>query len=459
MEPIASLLQEDGFLRSLFEAIPCGIIVVGDQGRVQAVNDVAKRAYHGVDEAAFDKAAGEAIGCLHALRSPEGCGHTQYCENCEVRNAARRALDGKRSFRHKAVMQLSVDGQPYESTLLVSAAPLAYAGQELAIVVLEDISELTRLRRQLKTEHGFAGIVGRDERMRALFDTIQELAEVDVSVLIQGESGTGKELVASAIHNLGPRAGKPFIPVNCGALPDALLESELFGHVKGAFTGATRDRKGRFELAHGGTIFFDEVADLSPSMQVKLMRALQEGMFEPVGGERTLRVDVRVISATNKDLQDEIAHGRFRDDLFYRLCVVPVTLPALRDRPNDIPLLAAHLLERAAAEWSRAAPSLAAETVAALMEYPWPGNVRELQNALQFALVKCRGGVVEPEHLPPSVVGPHKPALGVKPRRRKLQAEAVKRALEETEGNKVRAARLLCVSRATLYRFIAEHEA
>ncbi|MHC4913545.1 MAG: sigma 54-interacting transcriptional regulator, partial [Planctomycetota bacterium] len=348
-----------------------------------------------------------------------------------------------------------------------------------------DIDELSELRERLKTEKSFAGIVGHDRKMVEVFETIKEVAEVDVPVLIQGESGTGKELVAAAIHNESGRAGKPFVAVNCGALPEGVLESELFGHVKGAFTGAASDRKGRFELADGGTIFLDEIGDFPAAMQVKLLRVLQEGRlervgdngkvksfrvaparmsFQRVGDEDTLRVDVRVISATNKDLAEEVAAGRFREDLFYRLCVVPVHLPALRERRSDVPVLAEHLLRKASAESGREGVVLSAEAVDAMVDYEWPGNVRELENAIRYALVKCRAEVILPEHLPSKLVqgeiSAEIPARKTrkKQRRRKLDAESVRQALEEAGGNKVEAARLLGVSRATLYRFLEESE-
>ena len=279
-------------------------------------------------------------------------------------------------------------------------------------------------------------------------------------MLIQGESGTGKELVAAAIHNEGHNADKPFVPVNCGALPEGVLESELFGHVKGAFTGAVRDRKGRFELADGGTIFLDEIGELTAACQVKLLRVLQDGTFQRVGGEETVKVDVRVISATNKDLAEEIAAGRFREDLFYRLCVVPVYLPPLRERRNDISLLAEHLLKRALTEVAREGVVLSPEAVDAMMDYDWPGNVRELENALQYALVKCRDNLILPEHLPSNILNrdtPRQPSAK-KQRKHKLDAERVRRTLEETGGNKIETARRLQVSRATLYRFLQESE-
>lgn len=323
-------------------------------------------------------------------------------------------------------------------------------------MTVEDITELSYLRQRLKIEHSFAGIVGKDEKMLELYDAIKELAESNAPVLIQGESGTGKELVASAIHNEGPRRNKQFVPVNCGALPDGLLESELFGHCRGSFTGAIRDKKGRFELADGGTIFLDEIGDLSTAMQVKLLRVLQDGSFEPVGSEKTLKVDVRVISATNKDLHKEIKAGRFREDLFYRLCVVPITIPPLRERINDIPLLAENFLEWFAKESQKEKVTLSPEVLDILMVYHWTGNVRELQNALQFALVKCRGNVIKPEYLPISISQTHKHQPSRRRRKGKLDSNAVEDALQKTHGNKLEAAKLLGVGRATIHRFLAE---
>jgi PAS domain S-box-containing protein len=316
-----------------------------------------------------------------------------------------------------------------------------------------DITREHRLSRRLREVQQFSGIIGRDEKMLDVFDLIRDLADTNMPVLVQGESGTGKELIAAAIHNEGPRANRLFVPVNCGALPEALLESELFGHVKGAFTGAIRDKKGRFELADGGTIFLDEIGDVSPAVQVKLLRVLQEGRFERVGSEQTLQSDVRVISATNKDIQKEIAEGRFREDLFYRLSVVPIFLPPLRERRNDIPLLVDYILKKVLRENRREGVSVAPEALDLMMSHEWPGNVRELQNWLQFALVKCHGDLILPEHLPPAQVGA---AAGNvrRRRRRKLDAASVRQALESTGGNRVKAAQLLGVSRATLYRFL-----
>lgn len=333
--------------------------------------------------------------------------------------------------------------------------------RELCVVLsFLDVTELSQLRRRLKEEHSFAGIVGRSKPMQQLFDTIRELSQVDVPVLIQGESGTGKELVAGAVHNTGPRADSPFVAVNCGALPEGVLESELFGHVEGAFTGATRDRKGRFELADGGTIFLDEIAELPANMQVKLLRVLQEGTFKRVGGEKTIDVDVRVISATNKDLQKAVDDGNFRDDLYYRLCVVPVHLPPVRERRQDVPLLARHALKKALDRQNRDGITISDEAMETLVDYEWPGNVREIENALQYAVLKCKGGDIQPSHLPPALGGKSKSKSKKSKRgpKRKLDIKSVREALEETDGNKSEAARRLGVGRATLYRFLSDSD-
>jgi DNA-binding NtrC family response regulator len=322
--------------------------------------------------------------------------------------------------------------------------------------MLEDITELNTLRRRLKTEQSFAGIIGRDNSMQELFETIRNVAEVDVPVLVQGESGTGKELVAAAIHTEGHRANKPFVPVNCGALPEGLLESELFGHVKGSFTGALRDKKGRFELAHGGTLFLDEVSDLPRVLQPKLLRVLQDGTFERVGDEKTISVDVRIISAANRDLKKEVKRGNFRDDLYYRISVVPIHLPPLRERRNDIPLLVDHFLHEAAQRYNRQLPTISKEAMSVMMAYRWPGNVREMQNAIQFAIVKCRGSEILSQDLPLEL----KNLAGLSPSRgpsKKLDIDIVLSALKQTGGNKAKAARLLCIGRATLYRFLADY--
>jgi transcriptional regulator with PAS, ATPase and Fis domain len=259
--------------------------------------------------------------------------------------------------------------------------------------------------------------------------------------------------VALAIHKESRRAHSRFVTVNCGALPEGLLESELFGHVKGAFTGALYDKKGRFELADGGTIFLDEVAELSPDMQVKFLRVLQDGGFERVGTTHTRQVDVRVISATNINLEQAVADGQFRKDLFYRLCVMPVTVPPLRERRDDIELLTKHFLKEFGQESYRSNVKLSQPTLSIFQKYDWPGNCRELQNVIQYALVKCQGDTIEPEHLPATLYSNGQNGFVRHRQVSKIDEQAVLSALQKAGGNKRQAAELLGVSRSTLYRF------
>jgi PAS domain S-box-containing protein len=324
------------------------------------------------------------------------------------------------------------------------------------VASFRDMTALIELQRRTGDMTRFANIIGADRKMLNVFQQILDVAQYDFPVHLYGETGTGKELVANAIHNESRRGGAPFVPINCGALPEGLIESELFGHVKGAFSGAIRDKKGRFELADGGTVFLDEVAELTKPLQVKMLRFLQESSFEKVGGERTVEVNVRVISATNKDLKKEVQGNSFREDLFYRLNVIPIHIPPLRERKNDIPLLVDHFLKQVEARSGRPSPRLSESALAAMLDYSWPGNVRELQNAVQFAIVKCKGHVIQPDDLPLELRDLQSPGIRRGPVK-KLDSQAVQEALNKTGGNKARAARELGVGRATLYRFIGEN--
>lgn len=266
------------------------------------------------------------------------------------------------------------------------------------------IRENTRLRDEIKGKSGFSGMVGKNPRMVQVYQLIEKVSPTHASVLITGESGTGKELVAKAIHMNSPRESKPFIAVNCAALSENLLESELFGHEKGAFTGAVSMRKGRFELAHDGTIFLDEVGEIPLALQSKLLRVLQEKTFERVGGGKTLEVDVRILSASNKDLREEVAAGRFREDLFYRLNVIPVNLPALRERMDDMHLLAEFFIEKYRGELKRSELSISQEALKLLMKLPWEGNIRELENTIERAAILCTDNVIEAEDVQPDTL-------------------------------------------------------
>ncbi len=334
------------------------------------------------------------------------------------------------------------------------------------IASFRDMTASIQTSLRAETLSNFAGIIGKHKTMQDIFRQIQDVALYNYPVHVSGETGTGKERVAYAIHDISSYGTGAFVPVNCGALPEGIVESELFGHVKGAFSGAVKERKGRFELAHKGTLFLDEVADLPLKTQVKLLRFLQEGSFEKVGGEKKISVEVRIISAANKILKEEVRHGRFREDLYYRLNVIPIHLPPLRQRKSDIPLLVSHFLQEAEQESKHPVPDLTPETLSLLMDHPWPGNVRELKNVIQFSVVRCRTNKIMPRDLPLEIIQqmPEPLALPDTPRelphlaRGKLTVEAVKAALKKTGGNKSKAARVLGVGRATLYRFLSQDE-
>ena len=410
----------------------------------------------------FNRAAEEITGYsreevlgrdCHAVFPGKFCG--QHCHFCD---GSPGGFEGE--VRYHLVFGTKA-GE--EKRLEVSVLPMRDEARRLMGVVasFRDYTREHDALERWRAGEGLHGIVGRHPKMRELFQTIQDLASSDVPVLIQGESGTGKELVASAIHALGPRNKGLFVPVNCGAIPEPLLESELFGHVKGAFTGALRDKKGRFELAHGGTLFLDEVGDIPPAMQVKLLRVLQDGMIYRLGDEKPRKVDVRVVAATNKDIEEEIRQGRFREDLYYRLCVVPVVIPPLRERKSDIPLLVYHFIAQEAREAGKEEKAVSNAALQALIAYHWPGNVRELRNAIQYAMLRCKSGLIDLQHLPSHIMGrPQRRGRKVsapgRPKARLSVAEVLK-ALNETGNHRSDAARLLGVSRATLYRFMKEH--
>ena len=337
--------------------------------------------------------------------------------------------------------------------------------------VREREERISDLQQELGGRYRFADIIGKSEPMRRLYALLDKLVASDVTVLVQGENGTGKELIARALHFNGPRRGKQFVAQNCAALNDQLLESELFGHVKGAFTGATRDKAGLFKLADGGTFFLDEVADMSPAMQVKLLRVLQEGTFLPVGGSKPEKVDVRIIAASNRNLSEAVARRQFREDLFYRLHVVALEVPPLRDRLDDLPLLVAHFLDQYARKNQRRRPELHPELMASFYEWSWPGNVRELQNELERLCVLAGDVAVVPAGLRArrGSPGPGAPSQFAGLVQRGLQTdlatavgllerELIETGLRETKGNKSRLAERLGVSRTTLIKKIREHK-
>lgn len=317
------------------------------------------------------------------------------------------------------------------------------------------------LRKELKRKYSFEGIVGCSDEMQRVYSLIERVADSDSTVLVLGESGTGKELVARTIHYNSPRSDKPLIPINCGAIPESLLESELFGHEKGAFTGAYSARIGRFEMANGGTIFLDEIGDMSPALQVKILRVLQERQFERVGGTKTVKVDVRVITATNQDLEKAVAEKKFREDLYYRINVIPITMPPLRERIGDIQLLVNHFLEIFSKKKGKKIEGITDEAMSFLINYQWPGNVRELENLMERLVILKREGVINVSDLPEKFVPSGDKAVlnSIKIPEQGINLEAlvndfenklILQALEKSGGVKSRAAQLLQINRTTL---------
>jgi Nif-specific regulatory protein len=329
-------------------------------------------------------------------------------------------------------------------SLIAQAVKLRRAAEEER-ERLEEENE--RLRAQLRDRFRPANIVGTSHEMQEVYEQIGTVSRSNTSVLVLGETGTGKELVAQAIHYNSDRADGPFVKVHCAALPESVIESELFGHVRGAFTGAVTDRKGRFELAHGGTLFLDEVGEIPPSIQIKLLRVLQEREFERVGGTQTVRVNVRLIAATNKDLGHEVQQGRFREDLFYRLNVFPIHVPALRKRKVDVPLLADHFLEKYALATGKKVRRLSSAVIDMLMSYHWPGNVRELESCLERAVLVAEGDVVHPYHLPPTLQTAEASGVldtnSLKYRVDAYERDLIRDALKSTRGNMAATARVL----------------
>jgi len=430
-------------------------------------------------ELVFRAATGEKSELLRDVRLPYGKGivgwviaHEEALVIPDVSRDPRfySRVDERTKFRTQAVICVPMrikgrvigalelvnpDSEFLRDEFIVSVVE-AYAS--LAAVAIENARLYDRLqlenqayRRVLKG--GETVIVGDSPAIRAVLEVIERVAPAVTTVLILGESGTGKELVAKRIHELSPRRDAPFIAVHCAALPESLLESELFGHEKGAFTGASSRRLGRFELAHGGTIFLDEIGELSPAIQAKLLRLLQFKEFERVGGTQTLHADVRILAATNRDLRREVEAGRFREDLYYRLNVVPITVPPLRERREDIPLLAEFFVQRFARQLGIATLGVSTEALEVLQHYPWPGNVRELENVIERAMVLFRPNWIEPEHLPPELR--HEGATDNDsetdlPPLWQVERRAILRALEDTGWNQSAAARRLGISRSRL---------
>ena len=366
------------------------------------------------------------------------------CVPIKIGNEVIGALSADRLFEEGVSFEEDVRLLSIIASMIAQAVRLRQEAQEERQRLLE---ENARLQSELREKFRPSNIVGNSKVMRAVYDLISQVSPSEATVLVRGESGTGKELVAHAIHYNSPRADKPFVKVNCGALPESVVESELFGHERGAFTGAIATRKGRFELAHAGTIFLDEIGDLSPTTQIKLLRVLQEKEFERVGGSTTLKIDVRIIAATNRDLETLIAESLFRSDLYYRLNVFPIHVPPLRERKTDIPLLADYFIEKYSRANDKPVLRIATPAIDMLMSYHWPGNVRELENCIERAVLLSSDQVIHSHHLPPTLQTAEASGTGhfgtLDSTLTTVERDLIVDALKAAGGNKAKAARAL----------------
>lgn len=403
----------------------------------------------------FNRAAEHITGVKRTQAVGRPCCEVFRASICETACALRETLVTGRPIVNKAVYILDAQG----NRIPISVSTAVFKDEQGNVIggveTFRDLSLVDDLRKELAAKYSFADIVGRSSSMRQVFGILPQIAESDSTVLIEGGSGTGKELFARAIHHLSPRRDKRFVALNCAALPDTLLESELFGYQAGAFTDARQDKPGRFALADGGTLLLDEIGDISPAMQVRLLRVLQERTYEPLGAIDSRTTNVRIIAATNKDLGKLVRKGVFREDLFYRIHVIRLALPNLRDRREDIPLLIEHFVAKFNRLQGKDIVGVSDEVLARLMEYDYPGNVRQLENIIEHAFVLCRGGLIQLAHLPPELRGTT--PENASPSIAGMTLEAMERllindALRRHRGNRSAAAKQLGINPSTLFR-------
>jgi PAS domain S-box-containing protein len=428
----------DGREKTIIDSINEGVFTVDMNWTITAFNRAAEKITH--------VSRKEALGrqCCDVFRA-------SICENACV---LRRTMSSGRPVLNATAHIVNQKGE--RIPIRISTALLKNeSGQTIGgVETFQDLSPIEKLQKELKSRYTFEDIVGRSAVMMKLFEILPQISESSSTVLIEGASGTGKELFARAIHSLSPRKNKPFIAVNCAALPDTLLESELFGHKAGAFTDARRDKPGRFALANGGTMFLDEIGDISPAMQIRLLRVLQERVIEPLGSVQPIKTDVRVVAATNQDLKKLAQEGNFRDDLYYRIRVISLKLPGLDQRREDIPLLVDHLIAKFNSIQGKEIEGVSEEVMAQLMEYEYPGNIRELENIIEQAFVLCRGRLIELHHLPAELRPTSASGYGgSNPMSlRSMEKLLISEALRRHKGSRNRAARQLGINPSTLYR-------
>jgi PAS domain S-box-containing protein len=432
-------------LEAIFRSVNDAIITVGKNMEIIAANDATREI--------CEMDPKEIIG--QPFQNA-----TRYCsQSCY--EALTKVLETSQTIKDYR-LECRKPTRPHQ-IVAVSSSPLRdNSDQNIGtVLVIRDLTRVAEMEGELRERYNLHNIVGKSHKIQKIFLLLDELMNTDTTVLITGETGTGKELVAKALHYGGVRAAKPMVTMNCSALPENLLESELFGHVKGAFTGASKDRVGRFQAAHGGTLFLDEIGDITPNLQLKLLRALQEKTFERVGDSNTYHVDVRVIAATNCDLKKKVSLGEFREDLYYRLKVLEIALPPLRERREDIPLLSNHFLTIFNKSYHKSIEGISQEALKIFMIYPWQGNVRELQHAIEHAFVVCNSPTITLEHLPAEIkdFSPQEPpAPADRLKISSLQSSDILQALMKAGWNKAKAARLLGISRPTLYQLMKLHQ-
>lgn len=406
----------------------------------------------------FNRAAEDITGIGREDAIGQFCSYVFRASVCETGCPLRRTFETGEPVRNMPIFIITADGK--KIPVSISTALLRDADGNIVggVETFRDLTVEEELKRELRGANTFEDIISRNHRMREIFSLLPAIAESQATVLVEGESGTGKELICRAIHNLSPRKNGPFVAVNCGALPDTLLESELFGYKAGAFTDARRDKKGQFAIANRGTILLDEIGDITPALQVRLLRLLQEKEYLPVGGEKPEKTDVRVVAATNRDLERLAKEGTFREDLYYRINVVKLILPPLRERRDDIPMLVDHFVEHYANLQGKQIDGVSEAAMAALMAYDYPGNIRELQNAVEHAFVLCGEGLIQPRHLPGHLRSDESHAAVPSERTlRDVERDTLIAALRSHRYNRAQAARELGIHKTTLYRKIREY--
>ena len=403
----------------------------------------------------FNRAAENITGILRAQAIGQQCKDILRANLCETNCTLCETMDTGESVINKAVHIVDINGN--RKTISISTALLKDNMGKLigGVETFRDMSLVEQLRKEISHNYSFEDILSRNHQMQNLFALLSNIAESNTTVLIVGESGTGKELFARAIHNISPRKDKPFVAVNCGALPDTLLESELFGYKAGAFTDAKKDKPGRFALADGGTIFLDEIGDISTALQVRLLRVLQEKTYEPLGSVSSVKADVRIIGATNKDLDKLVKADKFREDLYYRINVVKLTIPPLRNRKEDIPLLIDHFIGRFNHLHNKNISGVTDQVLAILLEHDYRGNVRELENIIEHCFVLCRGEIIENKHLPAAfqkAADTDYPDIKKAVTLEEMERIFIIQALRQNNGNRTEAAKQLGIHKSTLFR-------